>query len=259
MTRLSTRCGGRRPKSAKARNRGTDPARSPASDSASCACSNIRASLSIPVLSLSFSSRPAAANLFRCSLIAGSAASASSMRPISAASAVIARRDRSSSSFNRFFAPDASAVGSVNRRSSRASLSGNRVSNADNPERASWGTATASDHAQERILTYRQHQPFCESCRRSTAKRQTEVMDDRVQPRRASRRRSQYPFGEALSEDLAPAQDGVTAEAAGDHQELHNPPRERQIGYASSIPAMDTSGNRSARWTQKRFRTPGPQ
>jgi hypothetical protein len=57
-------------------------------------------------------------------------------------------------------------------------------------------------------------------------------------------------LAEALSEDLASAQDSVAAEAAGDHQEFYNPPRERQIGYASLIPAMDTSGNRSARWTQ---------
>jgi hypothetical protein len=48
---------------------------------------------------------------------------------------------------------------------------------------------------------------------------------------------------------LAPAQDGVASEAAGDHQELYDPPRKRQISHASPIPAMDTSGNRSARWT----------
>jgi hypothetical protein len=91
------------------------------------------------------------------------------------------------------------------------------IINADNPERASRWTATTSDHAQKRILTHRQHQAFCEACRRPTAKRQTEMMNDRVQPRRASRRWSQYPFGEAPREDLAPAPDGVTAEAASDY------------------------------------------
>src|SRR3954469_17252388 len=79
------------------------------------------------------------------------------------------------------------------------------IINANNPERISLRAGTASDDAQERILAYRQHQPFCEACCRSSAKRQTEVMNDRVQPRRASRGRSQDPFGEALSEDLAPA------------------------------------------------------
>ena len=62
-----------------------------------------------------------------------------------------------------------------------------------------------------------------------------------------SRRWSQYPFGEALSEDLAAAQDAIAPEAAGDYQELYDPPRERQIGHASPIPAMH---NCSARWTQ---------
>jgi hypothetical protein len=49
---------------------------------------------------------------------------------------------------------------------------------------------------------------------------------------------------------LALAQDGIASEAAGDHQELDDPPRKRQVGHASPIPAMDTSGNCSARWTQ---------
>jgi hypothetical protein len=75
-------------------------------------------------------------------------------------------------------------------------------------------------------------------------------MDDRIQPRRASRRWRQYSFSEALSEDLAPAQDSVAAEAASDYQKLYDPPRERKIGHPSSIVAMDASGNRSARWTQ---------
>ena len=74
-------------------------------------------------------------------------------------------------------------------------------------------------------------------------------MNDRLQPRCAPRLRRQNPFGEAFREDLAPAQDSVAAETAGDHQELNDPPRERQIDHASLIPAMDTPGYRSARWT----------
>jgi hypothetical protein len=47
------------------------------------------------------------------------------------------------------------------------------IINANNPERISRRAGTASDHAQERILAHRQHQPFCEACCRSSAKRQT--------------------------------------------------------------------------------------
>lgn len=59
-----------------------------------------------------------------------------------------------------------------------------------------------------------------------------------------------HPFGEALNKDLAPAQDGVAAEAAGDHQELYDPPRKREVSHVSPIPAMDTPGNCSAQGTQ---------
>ncbi len=123
------------------------------------------------------------------------------------------------------------------------------IINADNPERVDRWTAAAPDHAQQRILTHRQRQPFCEACRRSTTKRQAEVMNDELHPRRAPRRRSQYPFGEALSEDLAPAQNGVATEAAGDDQKLYDPPRKRKISHQSPIVAMDPPGNRPARWT----------
>jgi hypothetical protein len=63
----------------------------------------------------------------------------------------------------------------------------------------------APDHPKKRIFAYWQHQPLCKACCRSTAKRQAKMMDDGVQPCRASRRWCQYAFGEALGEDLATA------------------------------------------------------
>src|SRR3979490_2675382 len=92
------------------------------------------------------------------------------------------------------------------------------IINADNRERISRRAATAPNYAKKRVFAHRQHQPLCEACCRSTAKSQTEVMDDRVQPCRASRRWCQYPFGEALSEDLAPAYDGVATKSTGNYQ-----------------------------------------
>ncbi|MBR0868715.1 hypothetical protein, partial [Bradyrhizobium diazoefficiens] len=44
------------------------------------------------------------------------------------------------------------------------------------------------------------------------------------------------PVGETLSEDVASAQDGIAAKAASDHQELHDPPGQRQIGPVRSAP-----------------------
>ena len=79
------------------------------------------------------------------------------------------------------------------------------VIDADDLETIGRRMAAASDDTQKRVLAYWQHQPFCEARRRSPPKRQTEVMDDGVQPCRPSRRWREYPFGEAFREDLATA------------------------------------------------------
>jgi hypothetical protein len=54
------------------------------------------------------------------------------------------------------------------------------VIDADDLETIGRRMAAASDDTQKRVLAYWQHQPFCEARRRSPPKRQTEVMDDRV-------------------------------------------------------------------------------
>jgi hypothetical protein len=55
-----------------------------------------------------------------------------------------------------------------------------------------------------------------------------------------------HPFSKALSEDLAPAQDGIATKAAGDHQKLYDPPRERQIGTCRRYRLWTRRGNGSA-------------
>jgi hypothetical protein len=97
------------------------------------------------------------------------------------------------------------------------------IVNANDLERVGWRAAAASHDAQERVFAHRQHQAFCEACRRSTTKRQAKVMNDRVQPRRAARRWCQGAFRKALGEDLTPAQNRITAKTASDHQELDDP------------------------------------
>ncbi|APG09740.1 hypothetical protein BKD09_15480 [Bradyrhizobium japonicum] len=62
------------------------------------------------------------------------------------------------------------------------------VIDADDLERIGRRTAAASDDTQERVLAYWQHQPFCKSRSRSTAKRQTQVMDDKLASSLAVRR-----------------------------------------------------------------------
>ena len=49
-----------------------------------------------------------------------------------------------------------------------------------------------------------------------------------------------------FSEDLAPAQDCVAAKAAGNHHELNDTSRQRQIGHAAAVMTVHASGNRFA-------------
>jgi hypothetical protein len=63
-------------------------------------------------------------------------------------------------------------------------------------------------------------------------------------------RRADGARTEALSEDLSPTQNCVAAGAAGNHHELNDTPRQRQIGRTAPITAMHTPGNRPARWAK---------
>src|ERR1700723_2398846 len=75
------------------------------------------------------------------------------------------------------------------------------------------------------------------------------MMNNRIEPRRASRRWCQNPVGETLGEDLASAKDSVASEAASDHLKVDNPSRKRKIGHTASVSAVNAPGRSSARWT----------
>jgi len=51
---------------------------------------------------------------------------------------------------------------------------------------------------------------------------------------------------DGVEDRLASAEDGIATEAAGDHQELYDPPGQRHVGHSPPIPAMDTPRNRPA-------------
>ena len=76
-----------------------------------------------------------------------------------------------------------------------------------------------------------------------------------VEPGGASRPRAQNTVREAFGEDLSAAQNRLAAEAAGNHDELNDTARQRQIRRAAPVMAMHASGNCSARWTKTE--TPG--
>src|SRR5271167_347890 len=77
-------------------------------------------------------------------------------------------------------------------------------------------------------------------------------MDDQIEPRRSPRPRRQSTVVEALGENTSTAQNRVAAEAAGHDHKPNLPPRERQIGEAPPISAMDPPRTDSASGAETR-------
>jgi hypothetical protein len=77
-------------------------------------------------------------------------------------------------------------------------------------------------------------------------------MDDQIEPRRSPRPRRQSAVIEALGENTSTTQNSVAAEAARHDHKPNRPPRQRQIGEASLISAMDPPRTGSASGTETR-------
>jgi len=92
--------------------------------------------------------------------------------------------------------------------------------------------------------------PRCLVGMEAATERQTEVVDDAVEPRCPSRRWSQCPFRKALGEDLLPAQNCIAAEAASDHGELNDTARKRKVSDAAPVMAVNAPRNGPARRTK---------
>jgi hypothetical protein len=78
------------------------------------------------------------------------------------------------------------------------------------------------------------------------------VVDDKIEPRRSPRPPRQCAVIEAFGENASTAQSSIAAEAARDDHKLNPPPRERQIGETSLIPAVDPPRSCTASGTQTR-------
>jgi hypothetical protein len=61
------------------------------------------------------------------------------------------------------------------------------VINAGNDHRLGWRTGSSPDNPQQGIVAHGQHQSSGETCRRTAAERQTQVMNDAFQPCRPAR------------------------------------------------------------------------
>jgi hypothetical protein len=90
---------------------------------------------------------------------------------------------------------------------------------------------------------------------RPPAEREAEMVDDLLQPPRASCEGGPHVGAEALGEDLPPAQDGVAAEAPDDNAQFDASPAERKVGCTPSVVALNPPRARAAGGTGGRHGT----
>lgn len=97
-------------------------------------------------------------------------------------------------------------------------------------------------HAQQRVVADRQHQAGGETRSRASTQRQAEMVDQALEPCRASRQRGQDRRFEALGKDLPLAMSRLAPEAAREKPNANGATRARQVRRLTEVSAMDPPG-----------------
>src|SRR6185437_15288608 len=95
-------------------------------------------------------------------------------------------------------------------------------------------------------VAHRQHQPFGEARGRPAAERQTQMVDDIVQPCCPARPDWENIIAEPFGKNTPPAMRHLTHEPAGDDPEVYWLARARQIRNPSAVSTMDPARCRPA-------------
>lgn len=118
------------------------------------------------------------------------------------------------------------------------------VINADHAQRLARHPRTLPDHAQQRVVADRQHQPLREAGSRSAAQREPEVLDNLIETIRPAGSLREDAITKALGENLPAAEDFIAPEAADEDPEFNASAAERKVLCSPVIPALDLLRNR---------------
>ena len=127
------------------------------------------------------------------------------------------------------------------------------VVDADDIEWLSRYVGSSEHDPEQRVVAHREHQPSGKARCRTSARRETEMMDDAVQPPSSSRRRRQNIAREPLYEDLLAAQYGLASEAARNDHQLDASSRQRQVADPTMVPTVHAPRSGTAGWTCRIF------
>jgi hypothetical protein len=120
------------------------------------------------------------------------------------------------------------------------------IVNADHGQAVRRQAAAPTNNAQQRVVTHRNHQPSRKARRRSASQRQSKMVDNKIESGRAPRGGRQHGIAEPLGKYLPAAEDGVTTETARGNDKTDTSPRQREIGDAAKISAVNPAGRSPA-------------
>ena len=103
------------------------------------------------------------------------------------------------------------------------------VVDADHTQRLARHPRTLPDHAQQRVVADRQHQPLREAGSRSAAQSEPEVLDNMIETIRPAGSRREDAITKTLGEDLPAAEDRIAPEAPDEDLELNASAAERKV------------------------------
>ena len=115
------------------------------------------------------------------------------------------------------------------------------VINSNDIERFGRYPGSSAYDTEQGIVAHREHQPSGKPCRRTSARSETEMMNNAIEPPGSPGRWRQNIARKALDKDLPPAQYGVAPKAARNDHKLNASSGQRQIANPTLIPAVHTS------------------
>jgi len=98
--------------------------------------------------------------------------------------------------------------------------------------------------AEQRIVAHREHQSPGEVCRRTATQRQTEMVDDVIEPSRTPRLRRQHFLVEPFGKNTPPTKDRITIKSSCQDHEPNRTTRRRKIRQRAVIAAGNPFGER---------------
>jgi hypothetical protein len=125
-----------------------------------------------------------------------------------------------------------------------------KIINADDGKFIVLISNTAANHPQQCVIAHWYHQTIGKGRRRSATERQTEMMNDDLQPLGAPTVTNQHATIELFAEDTPTAQNGIAPKPSRYDHQLNLPTAKGQVSGPAEISALNSSAPSTTDWAR---------